>query len=355
VTSMRIIMLVDMDYFYAACEELRHPEIKDQPAIVGADPKGGTGRGVVMTCNYKAREFGIRSGMPISMAYRAKPDAVYLPVDFDYYDKVSAGIMAVIKGFAGKFEQVSADEAFIDVSEKVSDYAEAEPYAKRIHDEILNRMGIKCSIGIGPNKLIAKMACEKAKPNGIKLVKEDEVKGFISGMDVGKLYGIGGKTSEKLKKLGYGTVGELAKANKMKMIEHFGVWGNELVNSANGIDESEVVENWEAKSMSREFTFEKNTDNDQEVEKEIENLCREVMKEVDKGKVSFKTVTLKLRYADFTEHIHSKSIRVNSDPQTLIDTSKKLYKENVNKEKKVRKIGVRVSNLVSYKGQRRFI
>src|SRR5208282_1410591 len=126
---MRLIMLIDMDYFYVACEELRHPEIKDKPAVVGMDPKGGNGRGVVMTCNYKAREFGIHSGMPISMAYKAKPDAVFLPLDYDYYDEISKKIMDVIKPFAGKFEQVSVDEAFVDVSQKVSDYESAEAYA----------------------------------------------------------------------------------------------------------------------------------------------------------------------------------------------------------------------------------
>ncbi len=352
---MRTIMLIDMDYFYVACEELRHPEIGDKPAIVGTDPKGGQGRGVVMTCNYKAREFGIRSGMPISAAYKANPNAIYLPVDFKYYDEVSKKIMDVIRPFAEKFEQVSVDEAFIDVSKKISSYEEAQDYAKKIHDEVLSKVGIKCSIGIGPNKLISKMACEKAKPNGIKLVREEEVKAFLADMDVGKMYGIGGKTAERLKKMGYSTVDQLAKANKMKMIENFGVWGNELVNNANGVDDREIVENWEVKSMSREFTLEKNTSDDSEIGKAIEYLGNEVIKDLTTQQVSFRTLTLKLRYGDFTEHILSKSIRVNSDVTTLIDTAKKLYRENVNHEKKVRKIGVRVSNLTNFKGQKKII
>lgn len=348
-------MLIDMDYFYVACEELRHPEIKDVPAVVGMDPKGGTGRGVVMTCNYKAREFGIRSGMPISMAYKAKPDAVFLPLDYDYYDEISKRIMDVIRPFAGRFEQVSVDEAFVDVSEKVKDYASAEAYAKMIHDEILSKVGIKCSVGIGPNKLIAKMACEKAKPNGIKLVREDDVKSFISDLDVDELYGIGGKTSEKLKRLGYSTVAQLSRANPVQLVEQFGTFGGQMIKSANGIDESEVTENYEVKSIGREFTFERNTDDYNEIGKAIEKLSGEVMKDVAKGQVSFRTVTLKLRYGDFTEHIHSRSIKLASDLDTIIGISKELYRENVDRSRKVRKIGVRVSNFVSYKGQKKIV
>ncbi len=348
-----MIMLIDMDYFYAACEELRHPEIRDKPAVVGMDPKGGTGRGVVMTCNYKAREFGIHSGMPISMAYKLKPDAIYLPLDYDYYDLISKKIMDAIKPFAAKFEQVSVDEAYIDVSERIMDYSDAEPYARRIHDKILEDVGIKCSIGIGPNKLMAKMACEKAKPNGIRLVRESDAKDFLKGMDVEKLHGIGGKTAERLKRLGYSTVDQLAMAKRMQMVEQFGAFGMEMINSANGIDESEVTENYEVKSIGRELTFEENTDDWKKVEDAIEKLGNEVIKEVEKNQKSFKTITLKLRYGDFTEHLHSRSVRTTSDLGTLVKTSKELYRNNVDKARKVRKIGVRASNFVDYKGQRR--
>ena len=184
---MRTVMLVDMDYFYVACEELRHPEICNVPAVVGMNPKGGTGRGVVMTCNYKAREFGLRSGMPISTAYRLKPDAVYLSLDYDYYEGISKKIMGVIRDFADKFEQVSVDEAFIDVTDRIGN-ADAKAYSQKIKDTIFEKVGIKCSVGVGPNKLIAKMACEKAKPNGIMVVKEENVKWFISGMKIADLF-----------------------------------------------------------------------------------------------------------------------------------------------------------------------
>ncbi len=348
-------MLIDMDYFYVACEELRHPEILGRPAVVGMYPKGGAGRGVVMTCNYMAREFGIRSGMPISMAYKIKPDAAYLPVDFDYYEQISGRVMKLLKPFAEKFEQVSVDEAFLDVSGKVSDHRDAQIYAKRIHDHVLSEIGIRCSIGVGPNKLIAKMACEKAKPDGIKVVQEGEVKDFLDGLDVGKLYGIGEKTSERLRKMGYGTVDRLAKANEMRLMDQFGIFGHEMIMFANGIDDRDVTENYDVKSIGRELTFEHNTADDKEVDAAIDRLAEEVMREVEKNKKSFKTITLKLRYGDFIEHIHSRSVRLTDSKSTLIDTCKELYRNNVDRSRKVRKLGVRVSNLVDYRGQRKII
>lgn len=350
---MRIIMLVDMDYFFVACEELRRPEIRGLPAIVGSDPKGGTGRGVVMTCNYKAREFGIRSGTPISIAYRIKPDAVFMPLDYDYYESVSRKVMDTIKGFADRFEQVSIDEAFIDVSGRLYGFAEAEGYAQRIRRGVLDSVGIRCSVGVGPNKLIAKMACEKAKPDGVKVVEEAQVGDFMGRMGVGELYGVGDKTRERLEAMGYRTVGQLAEANRMQMVDRFGAFGAELVNYANGADDSEVTENYEVKSISREFTFQKDTGNDAEIEGEIADLAEGVMHEVGKSQLRFKTVTLKLRYADFTEHLHSRSVRITEDAKALRDTAIDLYRGNVDKSRKVRKLGVRVSNLVSYRGQKR--
>ncbi len=351
---MRTIMLIDMDYFYVACEELRHPEIKDVPAVVGMDPKEGKGRGVVMTCNYKAREFGLRSGMPISTAYRLKPDAVYLDLDYDYYDGISARIMDIIREFAGRFEQVSVDEAFIDVSERLG-MSDPEKYARRIKDAILERVGMKCSIGIGPNKLIAKMACEKAKPDGIMEVGEKDVHGFLNGMKITDLYGVGAKTSERLERLGYKTVDDLSRANRARLVGEFGSFGAELVDYANGIDGSEVEENYGVKSVGREFTFESDTDNEDEIAAAIGKLSNLVSAELSRDQECFRTVTLKIRYGDFAEHIHSRSVKVTNDPDTLAETAVYLYRENADRQKKIRKLGVKASNLTSYKGQRRIL
>lgn len=346
-------MLIDMDYFFVACEEIKRPELRNKPTIVGAEPKEGRGRGVVMTCNYVARKYGIHSAMPISTAYKIKPDAVFLPMDYSYYEQKSNEVIAILREYADRLEQVSIDEAFLDISTKVKDYEEAAKYAERIKAIIKEKAKLPCSIGISSSKLIAKMACEKAKPNGLKLVKPEETKEFIKGMDVGELYGVGKKTAEKLQSLGYSTVGDLAKANKMGLMDRFGSFGLELYNYSNGIDEGEVQETYEVKSMSRERTFEHDTDDSKQILKAIAELSKEVVEDVNKQGMSFKVVTFKTRYSDFSEHLKSKSIKPSNNLEDVIDTASVLYTKFVDKERKIRKIGVRVSGLTNYKSQKR--
>ncbi len=351
---MRVIMLVDMDYFFAACEELRKPELKGKPVVVGADPKGGNGRGVVSTCNYEARKYGIRSGMPISTAYRLKSDAVFLPVDEKYYYDTSAKIMNILKGFASKFEQVSIDEAFVDVSDKVESYDAAIAYANSIKERIFLETKLPCSIGIGTNKLLAKTACEAAKPNGVKLVKEEEAKSFLAQMPVGKLYGVGKKTEERLLALGYKNVGDLQNADLNKFVGLFGAFGAELQRHANGIDYDEVNENYEVKSIGREHTFENDTTNSEEIIGALKKSAAEVIHDVRQQGLSFKTVTIKIRYADFSEHLKGRSLKHYSNSlEDIEDTAVELFEEYAEKGEKIRKIGVRVSGLLAYSGQRK--
>ena len=351
---MRLIALVDMDYFFAACEELRSPEIKGKPVVVGADPKGGAGRGVVSACNYVARKYGTRSGMPISMAYRLKRDAIFLPVDYDYYEAESKKVMTIIKAHADRFEQVSVDEAFADVSTRTGDYQKAVEVATEIKEEINKKLGLPCSVGVGTNKLIAKMACEDAKPNGVKLVREEEASGFLSEKPVGDLYGVGRKMNEKLRAMGYIKIGDLAKANVMDLVEEFGSYGTDIYHYANGNDDSEVQENYEVKSIGREKTFEVDTDDVRIVSAAIWDMSREVAAEVRKGGFAFKVVTLKVRYPNFEEHMRSRSLSHRSDKvEEIAGSSLELFGKYVEKGEKVRKVGVRVSNLVRYTGQKR--
>lgn len=350
---MRAILLVDMDYFFAACEELRNPSLKDKPVVVGADPKNGYGRGVVSTCNYIARRYGIRSGMPISIAYKLKSDAIFLPVDEKYYEDVSSKIMSLLKSFASKFEQVSIDEAFLDISDKVSSYDEAYEYAKKVKDSVREKFNLPCSVGIGPNKLIAKMACEAAKPNGIKLVREEDSKEFLAPLPIEKLYGIGKKSAEKLKEMGFKTVGDLANANKQLLINEFGAFGLEIYEHANGVDEEEVNENYEIKSIGREYTFERDTDDKEEIKRKFSELADEVINDVLKHGFYFKTVTIKLRYESFDEHLHSKSLGYyTQDKNTLEKAGIELFESNATGEK-IRKVGLRVSTLMKGLGQKR--
>lgn len=350
---MRLILLVDMDYFFVACEELRRPDIKNKPAVVGSDPKPEGGRGVVMTANYSARKFGLRSGMPISMAYRIKKDAIYIPEDFEYYESMSRKVMDLIKTFADRFEQVSIDEAFVDVSKRAGDYGEALALAARLKKEMKDRVGLPCSIGISTNKLVAKMASEAAKPNGIKLVKENEAAQFLSKKPVGDLYGVGRKTGRVLEGFGYRTIGDLAKANPVVLVERFKSYGAELYNYANGRDESEVQENWEVKSIGRERTFVRDTSDRGEISKAIDGMSREVGGELAKQGLAFKVVTIKLRYSDFEESLKSRSLTHRSvDANEISQVAMQLFDKYAETGEELRKVGVRVSNLVKYKGQK---
>ncbi|MDE1870364.1 MAG: DNA polymerase IV [Candidatus Micrarchaeota archaeon] len=350
---MKIIMLIDMDYFFAACEELRHPEYKNKPLVVGADPKGGTARGVVSTCNYLARKYGIHSAMPISTAYRLKSDAIFLPVDYPYYEKMSNQVMQILKSFSAKFEQVSIDEAFIDVSGKIDGFGQAVEYAKKIKGFIKNETGLPCSIGISSNRLMAKMACEAGKPDGVKMVMEEEAEKFLAPMPVGKLYGVGKKTKERLESMGYKTIGDLARANTVNLVSTFGIFGAELYRSAKGQGEDVLVENYEIKSIGRERTFESDTVDREIIVAQIRSIANEVFEEVKKEKVSFKTVTVKIRYFDFSEHLRSKSIGHYSDElEDIVENSIKLFDSYAEKNEPIRKIGVRVSGFSKQGGQK---
>ena len=344
---------MDMDYFYAACEELRRSGINDKPVIVGADPKQGKGRGVVMTCNYNARKYGIHSAMPISIAYRIKPDALFLPMDYPYYEEISGKVMQILKRFADDFEQVSIDEAYLDISSKAETFEMAAEYAKGIKDSVKREIGLNCSIGISFNRLLAKMASDAAKPNGIKVVKENEVHKFLDTMPVGKLYSVGEKTKERLVSMGYDTVGKLSKANKMALMAEFGRVGLELYNYANGIDESRLQHEMQAKSIGREMTFDADTHDRDEIERGMKRLSDEVAMEVNKAGFIFRNVTIKLRYSDFSEKLKSRAVKPSSSADEIYETAVKLYMANVEKGRKLRKIGVRVSGLMKYGKQSR--
>ncbi|MDE1824852.1 MAG: DNA polymerase IV [Candidatus Micrarchaeota archaeon] len=351
---MKIIMLVDMDYFFAACEELRHPEYREMPLVVGADPKGGTARGVVSTCNYVARKLGIHSAMPISMAYRLKKDAIFLPVDYPYYESMSSKVMELVKSFSKRFEQVSIDEAFVDVTDKVDNFEQAVEYAKALKEDIKNKIGLPCSIGISSSRLMAKMACEAGKPDGVRLIKGEDAARFLSPLPVEKLYGIGKKTAEKLESMGFKTVGQLAKANTVSLVSNFGVFGAELYRSANGQGDDGIIENYEIKSIGRERTFESDTTDRGRIVAQIKSIADEVYEEAKKQGVSFKTVTVKIRYHDFSEHLRSRNIGHYSEELAEIsENAVQLFDMHAEKDERVRKIGVRVSGLEKRKGQKK--
>jgi DNA polymerase IV (DinB-like DNA polymerase) len=342
-----------MDHFYTAIEEREHPEYKGKPVIVGADPKQGKGRGVVSTSNYEARKANVKSGMPISRAWKLCPEAIYLPPNFPLYIKVSNEIMTIARKYADKFEQWGIDEAFLDVTAKVKDYAEAEALAKQIKREISEKEQLTCSIGIGPNKLTAKIASDYQKPDGLTIVKEDEVERFLAPLPVRKLLWVGRKTEEKLKPLGIRTIGDLACYDPTVLTGIFGVMGTQMHLMARGIDRSEVEPRTEVKSISHETTFEEDTADTAIVLQALDMLSEEVCKEALNQSLFFKTVTVKVRYENFETHTRSKTLLfMTNRQQDLKKTAKELIQLYLKRDRKIRLIGVRISSFVKGEKQK---
>ena len=356
IEKKKIVFHVDMDHFYTAVEEREHPELKGKPVIVGADPKDGKGRGVVSTSNYEARKFGVKSGMPISRAWKLCPEGVYLPVNMELYARVSSEIMDVLRGFADKFEQWGIDEAFLDVTSRAKHYSEAEALAREIKKRIFESEGLTCSIGISSNKLVAKIASDIQKPDGLTIVKEDDVEKFLAPLPVRRLLGVGRKTGQVLEDMGIKTIGDLARYDPAVLTESFGVMGTQLHLMAHGIDRSEVEERREIRSIGRDVTFQEDTDDFEHVLKTLDELAEDVQSDVLNRRLLFKTVTIRVRYENFETHMHSKTLSFLSGRlQDLTKTARDLMQPYLRPDRKIRLIGLRVSSLVSDSRQKKLV
>lgn len=352
----RIIVHLDMDHFFTAAEERQRPELKGKPVVVGADPKGGKGRGVVSTADYEARKYGITSGMPISKAWKLCPQAVYLPLNFRLYTQVSTEIMNILRRYSDRFEQWGIDEAFLDVTLKVKDYEDAENLARRIKADICKSQGLTCSIGIGPNKLVAKIASDIQKPDGLTIVKDEDVGGFLAPLPVRKLLWVGRKTEQKLQSMGIRTIGDLARRDPAVLTETFGTFGTQLCLNAHGIDKSQVEEREGVKSISRETTFQEDTADPQLIMQTLRSLAEQVQNDVQEQRLSFRTVAIKIRYENFETHTHSKTLPfITNRLHDLNKTSVELLTKNIKPQSKVRLIGVRVSSFIETDKQKTLV
>ena len=340
--GQRIILHLDMDSFYASVEMHEHPELAGKPVIIGADPKHGAGRGVVSTCSYEARAFGVRSAMPISQAYTLCPEAVFLPPDFPLYSRVSGEIMAIIRAYGFRFQQVSIDEAFLDVS-PLGSYAAAQARATEIKEEIKKTLGITCSVGVAPSKLIAKIASDFKKPDGLTVVEPANVQAFLTPMNVRKIPGIGAKTEKELNEMGIKTIGDLRRYDIQVLIARFGRWGFAMHDAASGIDESEVEERDGAKSVSRETTFAEDTDNPQELAMSMNALAADVHRMLVDDGLRFKTLTVKVRYQGFVTKTKAKTFTHYVDDEEMIRTGAQALLRTLFDGRKIRLLGLRLS------------
>jgi len=290
-----------MDCFFAAVEEREDPALRGRPVVVGSDPKQGRGRGIVATCNYEARRFGIRSAMPISIAYRKCPKAVFLRPRFDLYGRTSRRVMDILRLKADVLEQAGIDEAYLDASSLPS-FEAARGLARGIIAEVRAKEGLSCSVGVGPNKLVAKIASDHRKPGGVTWVIPGRVQEFLDPKSVRVLRGVGPKTEERLAQLGCRTVAELRKASEPALVEEFGRFGGYLFREARGIDESRVDPVWEAKSIGREVTFETDTADLELIRATLKECVKEAHAQMLAEEHWGRTLTVKVRFEGYETH-----------------------------------------------------
>ena len=342
--SHNIIFHVDMDAFFASCEEVKNPHFRGKPVVVGADPEVGHGRGVVSTANYEARKYGIHSAMPISRAWQLCPFAVFLPVNGKLYHAVSEDIMRILKKYSPTVEQVSVDEAYFKIKSKEKNLT-PKMVAEKIRKEIYNTHEITCSIGIASNKLVAKVASDHQKPNGLTIVNNGAEEEFLAPLDIKKLPGIGPKTALIFNKMGVRTIGELQKLSAQILLDKFGKRGEWLFMASHGQGETDIISiSPAAKSLGEEHTFSRDTADMQQLVRTLFGLIDSVCANLQHR--WFRTITIIVRYEGFVSHSKAHSEEFPRDVEYVKKESLKLLWPFLQKGKKVRLLGFRISNFI---------
>ena len=343
----RAVIHADMDAFFASVELKKRPELKGSPVIVGGsgDPSK---RGVVSAASYEARKFGVKSGMPLRTAKRLCPKAVFLPVDFEAYEAESEKFMDILRSYAELVESFGLDEAFVELTpvEGEDAFLKAIDAGRGIKKRVKETLGRCCSIGIGPNKLIAKMASDMKKPDGFVVVRDKDVTKVLKDMPVRKLWGVGAKTEERLIFLGIKTIGELSKAPLRHLEANFGPsFATMLHEHSLGIDFSPVVPFREPRSMSREVTFEQDTKDAHLVKETLFELAKDVSERLKSGGYGCRTVVIKLRYRDFKTITRTRTMDERTDSQNDIWTAARELLEKEDLSVEIRLVGVKLGDL----------
>ena len=310
----RAILHMDLDAFFASVEQLDHPEWRGKPVLVGGSPEG---RGVISTASYEARRFGCHSAMPSARAARLCPDAIWAPSRFERYHEMADAVMAILGTFAATVEQVSIDEAYLDVT-PTPHHPEHPAAVARAISERIDALGITCSIGIGTSKTVAKIASDHKKPHGITVVAPGEEAAFLGPLPITALPGVGGVTATRLRSAGIRTLGDLGALDALSAESLLGSHGPGLVARARGIDDRPVANEDDVKSVSAEHTFATDMRERAEVEREIGQLVARVVRRLRKKGLAGRTLTVKLRYGDFTTRTASHTLLVASDLEAEI-------------------------------------
>lgn len=350
-SSSRSILHIDMDAFFAAIEQLDFPGYRGKPVVVGADPKGGRGRGVVSTASYEARVFGIHSAQPISQAYRLCPHAVFLRGRPQRYAEVSRQVIDILRDFSPIMQQISIDEAFLDITDTARHLGGPRAVVERIRKRIREETGLTASVGMATNKFVAKVASDIHKPDGLTICEVGKEREFLAPLPVGRLWGVGKKTEERLARLGFLTIGDLAKMSPAWLAAEFGKLGTHLWELANGIDER-PVEGWgPQKSISHEHTFEVDQVDERVIEHTLWSIADELSRDMREAGLKGRTLTLKIRLEGFITHTRRRSLSyATNDAMVMRDIAVELFRKFDRQGKRVRLLGIALSGLNTASG-----
>ena len=339
----RRIIHIDMDAFYAAIEQRDNPHLRGQPVIIGGRSHS---RGVVSTASYEAREFGVHSAMPMAKAVQLCPQGVTISPNIQKYRQVSQQIMGIFGKYTDLVEALSLDEAFLDVTGSVKIFGDPITIANTIKKDINKQVELTCSIGIGPNKFLAKLASDLEKPNGMVVINTKDIKTKLWPLPIRKLWGIGPKSALKLEQVNIRTIGQVANTDINVIVRLLGSWGIEVHNMANGIDARPVIPEREAHSIGHEITFGEDTKDGDFLKGILLELAQDVGWRLRRAEVKGKTIVLKIRYQDFKTITRSITLETKTDRDDLIYTKAfELFERNSSQGKSIRLIGITVSGL----------
>lgn len=335
-----LIFLVDMNAFYIGCEMTRIPELKDKPAAVAGDPKNRGG--IILSPNYNARKYGVKTTMLNHEAKRLCPDIVFVPPEHSFYREMSAKVMDILSRYAPVIQQSSIDEAYLDLTGCEALFGKPREIAEKIMNDINTEIDLWCSIGISENKFLAKMASEMKKPLGITEIWQSDIRDKLWPLKVREMTGIGKQTEKKLNNMSIFTIGDLAISNKSLLLKEFGKYGEELFNHANGIDNTKVVPDsfHENKSISRSTTLSKDATELEYLKTILLELSEEVGLEARRQNYKGKTVSIVIKYNDFQTITRQKTISPTNLTKEIYETGVKLLRDNWNSFKPIRLIGI---------------
>jgi DNA polymerase-4 len=342
----RTILHVDMDAFFAAVEQRDHLEYRHKPVIVGSDPKQGKGRGIVATCSYEARKFGVHSAQPISQAWRLCPEGIFVRPDMEKYDRVSGRVMTIFLEFTDMVEQVSIDEAFLDVTGSRTLFGNGAEIAPKIKNRIREELGLTASVGVAANKFIAKVASDLRKPDGLVVVEPGAEREFLAPLPVGRLWGVGPKTEASLRRAGLERIGQIAALQHSELTARLGKTGAHLWQLAHGIDDRPVFPEEGFKSIGHEITFEHDTADPELLRSTLLSLSEKVAHRLRSNGARARTIAIKYREADFSTYTRRTTLNNPVDTaESIFPAAHQLMKALARDAVLVRLLGVYASNL----------